>query len=165
VEQIAKESHIPVESLPDDFNHPVFLRGRTILGFVGDQFDQIARDYDNMQWWVSDSGLNMAIVIPAAPPRLPMFDELMDGPTPPEPAENRKRPRKGKTDPTVQRIKKKVRELKKEGLDYRSICDRLGSRERPPRAGWRDLPWPRAYQKHTSAVTKWLSEACSDTHS
>jgi hypothetical protein len=77
-EQIARESHIPVESLSDDLNQPVFSRGQAIFGFAGDQFDQIADDYDNMQWWISDGGLNMAIVSPAHPgPSIPTLDELL----------------------------------------------------------------------------------------
>jgi hypothetical protein len=78
VEQIARESHIPVESLSDDLNQPVFSRGQAIFGFAGDQFDQIADDYDNMQWWISDIGLNMAIVVPAtSDTRIPTLDDLM----------------------------------------------------------------------------------------
>jgi hypothetical protein len=77
----------------------------------------------------------------------------------------RKQRRRGKPDPVVARIKKKVRELRAAHLDYSSICERLGSSERPPRAKWRDLSWPVAYRKHKSAVTKWLSEACSDNQS
>lgn len=60
----------------------------------------------------------------------------------------------------VQSIKAVVRQLREEGLDHRSICVRLGDNLRPPRAGWRDLSWPVAYRRHTSAVRKWLSEAC-----
>jgi hypothetical protein len=71
--------------------------------------------------------------------------------------------RKRKRDPRVKRIKDWVRKLRCELLDYRSICDRLGSSERPPRAVWRDLTWPLAYKRHTSAVTKWLSEACNES--
>jgi hypothetical protein len=66
------------------------------------------------------------------------------------------------SDPKVQRIKNQVRNLRKEGLDYKSICDRLGDSDRPRRAAWRHLSWPIAYKRHTSAVTKWLSEACRD---
>jgi hypothetical protein len=69
--------------------------------------------------------------------------------------------RKRTSDPNVQRIKYQVRKLRKEGLDYKSICDRLGAYDRPPRATWRDSSWPMAYKRHTAAVTKWLSEACS----
>jgi hypothetical protein len=159
------ESHIPVESLSEDLNQPV-PGSAVIHGFAGDELDQIAEYYDTMQWWLSDIGLNMAIVSPATSvPSIPAFDELVGRATLAEPAEARKRPRPGKTNPTVQRIKKKARELRKEGLDYRSICERLGNVDRPPHAAWRQLPWPIAYKKHTSAVTKWLSEACSVSHS
>jgi len=80
-------------------------------------------------------------------------------------ARGQKPHRKGRRDPVVSRIKTKVRQLRAEGADYCSICNRLGSSDRPPRAKWRDLPWPRAYMQHTSAVTKWLSEACSNDQS
>jgi hypothetical protein len=62
VPQVATASHIPVEALCEELNHPVFLRGQAIHGFAGDEFDQIADNYENMQWWLSDTGLNMAIV-------------------------------------------------------------------------------------------------------
>ncbi|MGA2713572.1 MAG: DUF2513 domain-containing protein [Bryobacteraceae bacterium] len=165
VELIAAKSEIPIESLSTVLNEPIFSRARTMHGFVGDEFDQIARDYEGMQWWLSDNGLNMDIVSPATPQRAPTFDELVGRPMLAEPTEIGKQRRRGKPDPVVARIKKKVRELKKEGLDYRSICERLGAYDRPPRASWRDLPWPRAYMKHNSAVTKWLSEACAKDHS
>lgn len=81
VEQVAKESHIPIESLADDLHWPVFSRGQAIFGFAGDEFDKIAENYEGMEWWVSDAGLNMAIV--TAPNglhlRLPTFDELLGG--------------------------------------------------------------------------------------
>jgi hypothetical protein len=78
VELIAKESRIPIESLPPDLNDPVFTRGQAIFGFAGDEFDRVAKNYEDMQWWLSDAGLNMAIVSPATPPSpLPTFDELL----------------------------------------------------------------------------------------
>lgn len=63
VERIAESCHIPIESLSDDLNKPVFLRGRPIFGYVGEQLGEIADDYDNMQWWLSDKGLNMATIV------------------------------------------------------------------------------------------------------
>jgi hypothetical protein len=72
------------------------------------------------------------------------------------------RRRHSRKDPAVQHIKQKVRKLRAEGVDYKSICDRLGETERPPRAAWRGFAWPVAYKKHRSAVTKWLSEACNE---
>jgi hypothetical protein len=71
VEQIARQSNIPVESLSADLNEPVFTRGQTIFAFAGEAFDEIAGNYDNMQWWISDVGLNMATVTPAKPVNIP----------------------------------------------------------------------------------------------
>ena len=65
VEQIATEFHIPVEYLAEDLDQPVFTRGQVVFDFVGDALDDIARNYTDMQWWVSDRGLNMDIVSPA----------------------------------------------------------------------------------------------------
>jgi hypothetical protein len=161
VQQIAEKSQIPIESLPAELSQPVFSRGRPIFGYAGNEFDKIADEYPNMQWWLSDIGLNMAIVKPPNPVSIPTFDELI-GELTQVPAGTRIRTRHGKTNPVVQRIKKRTLELRKAGLDYSSICDRLASTERPPRAAWRDFSWPVAYKRHTSAVTKWLSEACAD---
>jgi|HubBroStandDraft_2_1064218.scaffolds.fasta_scaffold00943_8 hypothetical protein len=78
VEEIAKASHIPVESLPDELNQPVDPGSQVIWGYAGNEFDRIADNYNNMEWWVSDAGLNMAVVTPASPtPHIPTFDELM----------------------------------------------------------------------------------------
>lgn len=81
VEQIAKQSRnrIPIESLSDELNQPVLLRGKTIFGSPGDQFDQIAANYTNMQWWISGNGLNMAVVTPEAA-QLSDFNRLSGGP-------------------------------------------------------------------------------------
>jgi len=62
VEQIARAASIPVESLSDHLAQSVFPRGQVVSGFAGDEFDKIADNYRNMQWWVSDTGLNMEIV-------------------------------------------------------------------------------------------------------
>jgi len=75
VEQIAKQAtiQIPIESLPCELEQRVHVRGKVCIGFPGKYFDQIARNYDQMQWWVSKNGLNMeatAIV------RLSPFDAL-----------------------------------------------------------------------------------------
>jgi hypothetical protein len=77
VEQIAKQSRnrIPIESLSDNLSQPVLLRAITIFGPPGNHFDQIADNYTNMQWWVSENGLNMAVVPPGAA-RLSDFNKL-----------------------------------------------------------------------------------------
>jgi hypothetical protein len=65
VKQIAMESQIPIESLCDELNSPVFPRSQVIFGFAGDEFDNIAQNYPNIQWWITDAGLNMGTVNPA----------------------------------------------------------------------------------------------------
>ena len=63
-------------------------------------------------------------------------------------------------DPGLQSLKVRVRELREEGLSHEQICSRLGDTARPPHAAWRHLTWIVAYKRHTSAVTKWISDAC-----
>lgn len=58
VQQIAIKCSIPVQSLSEELANQAFIRGRIYFGFAGDKFDEIARDYDNMQWWITDQGLN-----------------------------------------------------------------------------------------------------------
>ncbi len=75
IEQIAKQAtiQIPIESRPCELEQRVHVRGMVCFGFPGKYFDQIARNYDQMQWWISKNGLNMeatAIV------RLSPFDAL-----------------------------------------------------------------------------------------
>jgi hypothetical protein len=161
-EQIAKESHLPIDALPDDLSQPVFPRGQVISGFAGDELDKVADNYDNMQWWLSDAGLNMAIVNPATPsPFLPSFDDLMGRPggeaiipavlltsSDDSPGVQKRRSiRERRTDPTLTKLKEDVRTLGRQGLSQQEICDRLGNRPRPPRAAWRDRTWPTAYKQ------------------
>lgn len=46
-----------------------------MLGFAGDEIDKIATQYEEMQWWISKKGLNMAVV-PRAMAKLSRFDEF-----------------------------------------------------------------------------------------
>ncbi len=86
--------------------------------------------------------------------------ELLEGGVPSSrPSLTGARPRR--RDPGIQQIKRRVRQLRSEGLSDKDICGRLGDSPRPPRAAWRDCTWPVAYQRHTPAVAKWLSEACA----
>ena len=92
VEQIAEGSHIPVGSLSDELNQPVHPGSQAIFGFAGDEFDRIADNYDNMQWWLSDAGLNMAIASPAnTGPSIPTLDELLGGLTATERGDDERR--------------------------------------------------------------------------
>jgi hypothetical protein len=63
--------------VPEELNATVAPGSAVIYGFAGDAIDAVACNYEYMQWWVSDVGLNMAFVIPATPPHSPTFDELM----------------------------------------------------------------------------------------
>lgn len=93
VEEIAKQSKIPIESLPNELSQPVFSRGQAIFGFVGDEIDKIANNYDHMEWWLSEVGLNMVVVSPADKnsPIL-SFDDLMGG----HPADRKEADRNGR---------------------------------------------------------------------
>jgi hypothetical protein len=64
VELIAKVAnvHIPVESLPDVLSQTVFARAYVVFGSPGDYFDRIASGYSTMHWWLTDNGLNMAVM-------------------------------------------------------------------------------------------------------
>lgn len=66
VERIADVSNprIPVESLSEIPAEPEVARGYVVFGCPGDTLDVIARGYANMQWWLTDKGLNMAAVSP-----------------------------------------------------------------------------------------------------
>jgi hypothetical protein len=77
VEQVAKKSQIPIESLPDELNQPIHPGSQVIFSCAGDVFDSIAGNYANVEWWVSDAGLNMVTVIPTSPPYIATFDEMM----------------------------------------------------------------------------------------
>lgn len=81
VEQIARQSEwpIPVESLPKELERNALKRGRTIFGFPGNYFDDIACNYAGMRWWMSEKGLEMAAI---ANPRsnISTFDELAGRP-------------------------------------------------------------------------------------
>ncbi len=73
--EIAKRSQrvIPVDSLPNNLN--TLLRGRVVFGFPGNYFDQIARNYEGMHWWMSERGLNMQILVNTNED-ISAFDEL-----------------------------------------------------------------------------------------
>jgi hypothetical protein len=62
VEQIARASKIPIEALCDDLNKPLYPGSQAIFGFAGDALDKVADNYNNMQWWISETGLNVAMV-------------------------------------------------------------------------------------------------------
>jgi hypothetical protein len=77
IRKVARESKktIPIESLPNSLNRQLSSRARVVFGFPGNSFDQIARNYDRVWWWVSDKGLNMKVVADSGPDISP-FDKL-----------------------------------------------------------------------------------------
>jgi hypothetical protein len=85
IEQIARQAsiQIPIESLPCELECKMHVRGMACFGFAGNYFDQIARNHDQMQWWVSKNGLNMeaTAIVTLAP-----FDALAGKRASPAPA-------------------------------------------------------------------------------
>jgi hypothetical protein len=77
IEEIAnKASHpIRIESLCDELSNRRFIRGAGFFGLAGGALDQVAANHDDMQWWISDKGLNVAI-LPPEMPELSPFDAL-----------------------------------------------------------------------------------------
>ncbi len=78
VEAIIRQSQMPIAiySLADILSQIKLPRGTVIFGFVGDEIDKIALNHEDMRWWISKEGLNMAVLPPAAA-KLSRFDELV----------------------------------------------------------------------------------------
>lgn len=78
VERIAESARvpIPVAALPEILSQSILSRGRSIFGSPGNHFDQIARNYDGMQWWLSDAGLSMAVNPPLHQRLAAALDEI-----------------------------------------------------------------------------------------
>lgn len=77
VEQLAKKasSPIPIESLSEELAEIKSSRGSTYFNLLGHCLDQIACNYPDMYWWITDNGLNMQRVEPGRP-ALSDFDEF-----------------------------------------------------------------------------------------
>lgn len=65
---------VTIDLLSLQLRAPVLSRGETIFGSAWDAIDEIAHNYPNMQWWISEHGLTMDIVIPSPPPE--DFDQI-----------------------------------------------------------------------------------------
>jgi hypothetical protein len=76
VTRIVNASKYPVaiEALPNELDTTTSARGSVHFGFLGNILSEIAENFPNMRWWVSEKGLNMAIVPPDE--MLPHFDWL-----------------------------------------------------------------------------------------
>lgn len=55
---------IVIESLSDELNTIKPIRGCTYFDSFGNVVDGIAENFPNMRWWITEKGLNMAIVPP-----------------------------------------------------------------------------------------------------
>jgi hypothetical protein len=77
VEAIARQSPLPIaiHSLPGVLSETKLVRGKSVFGLVGDKIDQIAANFEDMRWWISKDGLNMAVVSPLAA-KLSRFDDF-----------------------------------------------------------------------------------------
>jgi hypothetical protein len=64
LEIIARTAGLPfsIESLSEALAAPILPRGATHFTSLGRVLDQIASNYPDMFWWMSDGGLNMAFV-------------------------------------------------------------------------------------------------------
>jgi hypothetical protein len=63
---IAAGANIPfsIESLGDELDTGKLSRGHAIFKYLGDVVDEMAEIIPNMRWWLTDKGLNMAVVPP-----------------------------------------------------------------------------------------------------
>jgi hypothetical protein len=68
------QSPFAIESLGEQLDVGRLPRARVYFGVLGDILEGIAQNVPNMRWWVSDKGLNMAIVPPEE--MLPTFDAI-----------------------------------------------------------------------------------------
>lgn len=77
VEQLAEKASppIPIESLSEELLGNKLSRGSTYFNLLGQCLDQIACNYPNMYWWITDNGLNMQRVEPGRP-AISDFDEF-----------------------------------------------------------------------------------------
>jgi hypothetical protein len=65
---------VPIELFSPQLRTPVLPRGRVVFGSAWEAIDEIASNYTNMQWWISEYGLTMDIVFPPLPPQ--DFDQI-----------------------------------------------------------------------------------------
>jgi len=58
-----------------------------------------------------------------------------------------------------EKVRSEIRELKKAGFAQAAICERLGSKPRPPNAAWNRLLWPDAFRHrdYRNSVKSWIS--------
>jgi hypothetical protein len=62
VERIAASASQPIESLARELDGGGSPRGSALFNNAATCIDQIATNYKNMRWWITDKGLNMACI-------------------------------------------------------------------------------------------------------
>jgi hypothetical protein len=75
LEAIARQLLLEIESLDERLSETQFVRGKTVFRLACNEIDDIAVNYNNMLWWISKDGLNMANVQPAAA-KISRFDDF-----------------------------------------------------------------------------------------
>jgi hypothetical protein len=65
---------VPIDLLSLQLGAPVLSQPKVVFGSAWNAIDEIAHNYPNMQWWISEHGLTMDIVIPTPPPE--DFDQI-----------------------------------------------------------------------------------------
>ena len=186
VKLIAEDAGLPIESLSNALDRPIFFRSRVIYSFLGDALDEIALDYGNMHWWLSDKGLNMAIAVPPNRGRAPTFDELVSGlmidiphirgsvpseseqpgdalraPREPVPKKNRgpKKPvRRSKRYEAIDEILSEIAESQPK--NHAAVFEQLDGRVKPPAAEpFKSAGgWLEGFQQDPPTARSWLSK-------
>jgi hypothetical protein len=77
IEELAARAQprIAIEGLSEELKRTTFPRGNTVWEFVGNILDQIVRNYPDLEWWISEKGLNIGAKLPPKS-SLSKFDEL-----------------------------------------------------------------------------------------
>ncbi len=75
IDHLAADAEAPVtiERVSEELFGFVLLTGRTYFGFLGSILDRMVENYDGLEWWVSDKGLNIG---PPLMTPLSEFDRL-----------------------------------------------------------------------------------------
>jgi hypothetical protein len=75
IDHLAADAEAPVtiERVSEELFGYVSLTGRTYFGFLGSILDRMVENYDGLEWWVSDKGLNIG---PPLMTPLSEFDRL-----------------------------------------------------------------------------------------
>jgi hypothetical protein len=64
--QMCQRAQIPIaiESIPDRLADDKLIRGAVVFEPLGNALDKLALNYPDMQWWLTERGVNMAVTEP-----------------------------------------------------------------------------------------------------